>query len=79
MMCNLICSSMGRHVHYDYCRTEENTPCEGAEVQHIKTRMVPYPDKPKDAVTHSLYWGRMGMMGFYLFSSYSGLKFVYRV
>lgn len=60
MMCNLVCSSMGRHVHIDYCRTDENTPCEGAEVQHIETRMVPYPNKSKDAVTHSLYWRRMG-------------------
>jgi hypothetical protein len=62
MMCNLVCSSMGRHVHIDYCRAEENGPCEGAEVQHIETRMVPSPHKPKDAVTHSLYWRRMGMM-----------------
>ncbi|KAH9992107.1 hypothetical protein BJV77DRAFT_1003498 [Russula vinacea] len=59
MMCNLVCSSMGRHVHIDYCRTDENTPCEGAKVQHIETRMVPYPNKSKDAVTHSLYWRRM--------------------
>jgi hypothetical protein len=60
MMCNLVCSSMGRHVHVDYCRAEENTPCEGAEVQHINSRMTPNPDKPKDAVTHSLHWRRMG-------------------
>ncbi len=62
MMCNVVCSSMGRHVHIDYCRTEENTPCEGGELQHIKTRMVPYPRKLKDAVTHSLYWRRMGTL-----------------
>ncbi|KAI0246219.1 hypothetical protein BJV78DRAFT_1286673 [Lactifluus subvellereus] len=60
MMCNLVCSSMGRHIHVDYCRAEEDTPCEGAEVQHIGTRMVPNPEKPKDAITHSLYWRRMG-------------------
>jgi len=60
MMCNLVCSSMGRHVHIDYCRTEENTPCKGAELQHIKTQMVPNPHEPKDAVTHSLYWRRLG-------------------
>ena len=61
MMCNLVCSSMGRHVHIDYCRTD-NTPCEGTELQHIETRMVPKPQKPKDAVTHSLYWRRMGTL-----------------
>ncbi|KAI0250860.1 hypothetical protein BJV78DRAFT_1282923 [Lactifluus subvellereus] len=60
MMCNLVCSSMGRHIHFDYCRAEEDTPCEGAEVHHISTRMIPNPEKPKDAITHSLYWRRMG-------------------
>jgi len=67
MMCNLVCSSMGRHVHIDYCRTalnEDNTstPCEGAELQHIETQMVPNPQRPKDAVTHSLYWRRMSTL-----------------
>ena len=62
MMCNLVCSSMGRHVHIDYCRTEEATPCEGPEIQHLDTRMIPDPERPKDAVTHSLYWRRMGTL-----------------
>ena len=79
MMCNLVCSSMGRHVHFDYCRTEENTPCEGAEVQHIETRMIPNPHRSKDAVTHSLYWRRTGTTDFYLVLFCSGLKFVYRL
>ncbi|KAI9434861.1 hypothetical protein H4582DRAFT_2080533 [Lactarius indigo] len=60
MMCNLVCSSMGRHVHIDYCRAGASGPCDGAEVQHINTRMTPNPDRPKDAITHSLYWRRMG-------------------
>ncbi|KAI0302897.1 hypothetical protein B0F90DRAFT_1935607 [Multifurca ochricompacta] len=60
MMCNLVCSSMGRHAHIDYCRAEENTPCDAAEVQHLNSRMVPNPDKPKDAITHNLYWRRTG-------------------
>jgi hypothetical protein len=79
MMCNLVCSSMGRHVHVDYCRTEENTPCEGAEIQHIETRMVPSPHKPKDAVIHGLYWRRMGTTIISLLRFYTGLKFVYRI
>ncbi len=62
MMCNLVCSSMGRHVHIDYCRAGENAPCDGAEVQHINARMVPNPDRPKDAITHSLYWRRTGTL-----------------
>ena len=69
MMCNLVCSSMGRHVHIDYCRTEESTPCEGPEIQHLDTRIIPDPEKPKDAVTHSLYWRRMGTLDICLLGS----------
>jgi hypothetical protein len=60
MMCNLVCSSMGRHIHVDYCRAEQNAHCGGPDIQHINARMVPSPDKPKDAITHNLYWRRMG-------------------
>ena len=62
MMCNLVCSSMGRHVHIDYCRSEDGARCSGDELQHINARMIPDPDKPKDATTHGLYWRRMGML-----------------
>jgi hypothetical protein len=72
MMCNLVCSSMGRHVHIDYCRAEETTPCGGSEIQHINKRMIPNPDKSKDAVTHSLYWRRMGTLGITLSCSVPG-------
>jgi hypothetical protein len=61
MMCNLVCSSMGRHVHFDTCRTG-NARCEGADFQHMNARMTPNPDMPKDAITHNLYWRRMGML-----------------
>jgi hypothetical protein len=60
MMCNLGCSSMERHVHITYCRVTDGGPCYGAEVQHINERLTPNPDKPKDAITHKLYWRRMG-------------------
>ncbi|KAH9965565.1 hypothetical protein BGW80DRAFT_1345251 [Lactifluus volemus] len=59
MMCNLVCSSMGRHVHIDYCRAVPGIPCDGPDVQHNPKRMIPNPDKPKDCITHSLYWRRM--------------------
>ncbi|KAI0250890.1 CHAT domain-containing protein [Lactifluus subvellereus] len=59
MMCNLVCSSMGRHVHIDYCRSN-GEPCKSDEVRHINARITPNPDRPKDAITHSLYWRRMG-------------------
>jgi len=60
MMCNLVCSSMGRHVHIEYCRAGGNARCRGAELQHINARMIPNPDRAKDAITHNLYWRRMG-------------------
>ncbi|KAH9014402.1 hypothetical protein EDB85DRAFT_2295948 [Lactarius pseudohatsudake] len=60
MMCNLVCSSLGRHVHVDYCRAGEDGTCDGAEVQHIGARIFPNPDKPKDWITHGLSWRRMG-------------------
>ena len=60
VMCNRVCTSMGRHVHIDYCRTEGRGHCDGAEVQHINERISPNPNKPKDAITHSLYWRRLG-------------------
>ncbi|KAH9027352.1 hypothetical protein EDB84DRAFT_1500330 [Lactarius hengduanensis] len=60
MMCNLVCSSMGRHVHIDYCRADQNGPCDSVGIQHINDRILPDPDKPKDAVVHSLYWRRTG-------------------
>ena len=63
MMCNIVCSSMGRHIHVDYCRADGNERCDAAdsEVQHINNRIVPEPDKPKDAITHRRHWQRMGL------------------
>ncbi|KAI0052041.1 hypothetical protein FA95DRAFT_1484280 [Auriscalpium vulgare] len=65
MMCNLFCSSMGRHAHVDFCRAAQEgdgtQPCEGAEVQHISEKMTPEPDRPKDWITHSLHWRRMDL------------------
>ncbi|KAH7918945.1 hypothetical protein BV22DRAFT_1041330 [Leucogyrophana mollusca] len=61
MMCNLVCQAMGRHVHIDYCRADDPAACTGNEhIQHIYKRMVPNPDRHKDAVTHSMFWRRSG-------------------
>ena len=57
MLCNFVCTSMGRHVHIDYCRGD---PCDNPETQHINQRMVPDPDHAKDLITHGLHWRRMG-------------------
>ena len=60
IMCNLYCADLERHVHVDYCRSDDPTSCGGAEIQHLSTRMQPNPEKAKDLITHSLYWKRMG-------------------
>ncbi|KAL4063347.1 hypothetical protein J3A83DRAFT_4404551 [Scleroderma citrinum] len=61
MMCNLVCQSLGRHVHIDYCRSNDATTCIGNnEIQHIARRLLPDLDRPKDYVTHGLFWKRSG-------------------
>ncbi|KAH7882014.1 hypothetical protein F5I97DRAFT_1939518 [Phlebopus sp. FC_14] len=61
MLCNLVCQSLGRHVHVDYCRAEEPDACTGNdEIQHIARRMQPHPERAKDFLTHGLFWKRSG-------------------
>ncbi|KAF9218569.1 hypothetical protein BS17DRAFT_720337 [Gyrodon lividus] len=61
MMCNLVCQSMGRHVHIDYCRADDEAGCTGnEEIQHLTKRLQPNPDRQKDALTHNLFWKRSG-------------------
>jgi len=37
-----------------------DTRLQGAELQHINARMIPNPDKHKDAITHSLVLAQDG-------------------
>ena len=60
MMCNLVCSAMGRHVHIDYCRADEAVCTGNEELQHLTRRIQPDPDRAKDVLTHSLFWKRSG-------------------
>ena len=61
MMCNLVCSAMGRHVHIDYCRADDKAACTGSEdLQHLTKRIQPSPDRAKDVLTHTLFWKRSG-------------------
>jgi len=53
MMCNLVCQDMGRHAHIDYCRASAEGTCMGPDLQHIRARMNPNPDQPKDWITHT--------------------------
>ncbi|KAF8840167.1 hypothetical protein BDN67DRAFT_952189 [Paxillus ammoniavirescens] len=61
MMCNLFCQAMGRHVHITNCRADDPDACNGDDqIQHIRKRLHPNPDDPKDFVTHRLFWQRAG-------------------
>jgi hypothetical protein len=61
MMCNLVCQEMGRHVHIDYCRADEEANCAGNDqLQHLTRRVQPNPDRAKDLITHNLFWKRNG-------------------
>ena len=61
MMCNLVCKALGRHVHIDYCRAEDPAECRGNnEVHHVSRKLQPEPGRPKDFLTHSLFWKRSG-------------------
>lgn len=60
MMCNIVCQTMGRHLHIGYCRAAGGLCPGSADIQHISTRLAPDPDKPKDWITHSLHWRRTG-------------------
>jgi hypothetical protein len=63
MMCNLVCQALGRHVHIDYCRAKNAIECRGNhEVQHIGRKLQPDADRPKDYLTHSLFWKRSGKL-----------------
>ncbi|KAJ7587977.1 hypothetical protein C8J56DRAFT_860684 [Mycena floridula] len=57
MMCNLVCQELGRHAHLDYCRKDA---CGSSEIEHIRERLTPHPNKPKDWISHKLYWSRSG-------------------
>ncbi|KAF5362168.1 hypothetical protein D9756_002245 [Leucocoprinus leucothites] len=60
MMCNLVCQSMGRHAHLDYCRTDPGQQCAGADHEHIQARLEPNRNRSKDWISHKLYWRRSG-------------------
>ena len=70
MMCNLIHSSTGKHVHIAYCRAADGGSCDGADIQQINDSITSTPNKPKDAITHSHYWRRLGMSSVLLLHSF---------
>ncbi|TCD63827.1 hypothetical protein EIP91_004894 [Steccherinum ochraceum] len=60
MLCNMLCMDMGRHIHIDYCRSETADTCSGTDLVHIDAPVSPNPARPKDYISHALYWRRLG-------------------
>ncbi|GBB95541.1 hypothetical protein RclHR1_02560001, partial [Rhizophagus clarus] len=62
VLCNLHCKDLGRHRHIDYCQNAENCKLgnQGQDIQHINEKVHPNPDKPKDFISHKLFWERTG-------------------
>ncbi|KAG8900443.1 hypothetical protein FRB99_006039 [Tulasnella sp. 403] len=58
-LCSSVCRNLGRHAHIDYCRNMKGQ-CQEPESEHIKERMLPNPDRPKDWVSHKVFWARTG-------------------
>jgi len=55
MLCSLLCETLGRHVHIDACRPDENGQCVGLELEHMRRSGA-----HKDWITHRLFWARSG-------------------
>ena len=60
MLCNLVCSNMGRHAHIDYRRAQDAGSCNGQEAEHIHLHVDPNLERAKDWTSHKLYWRRTG-------------------
>ncbi|KAG9001922.1 hypothetical protein FRB90_011463 [Tulasnella sp. 427] len=58
-LCSSICRNLGRHAHIDYCRNAKGQ-CQEPESEHIDAPMLPNRDRPKDWVSHKVFWARTG-------------------
>ncbi|CAG8634848.1 3170_t:CDS:10, partial [Funneliformis caledonium] len=58
VLCNLFCKDSGRHRHISYCQNKEI--CQGQDIQHIDGQVQPNPSRPKDFISHKLFWERTG-------------------
>ncbi|PVF98364.1 hypothetical protein CPB86DRAFT_797339 [Serendipita vermifera] len=52
MLCNMLCGTLGRHVHIDTCLADTPSNCNFDQVQHIDQL------KGYDWITHELFWKR---------------------
>jgi hypothetical protein len=66
MLCSMVCSAMGRHVHIDTCRSQGPSCSGDGEIEHIPSVVGSIVDDPSsstehDWVTHRLFWERSGI------------------
>ncbi|CAG8734000.1 16953_t:CDS:10, partial [Gigaspora margarita] len=59
VLCNLYCKQFGRHRHIVYYQ-DASTCKPSANKRHIDDSIEPHPEKPKDYISHSLFWERTG-------------------
>ena len=64
MLCSIVCTELGRHVHLDFCRADDGGECLEPSVEHVTSRMQPEPNRAKDWITHELFWARAGLCDF---------------
>ncbi|PKY22475.1 hypothetical protein RhiirB3_503321, partial [Rhizophagus irregularis] len=58
----VLCNLASRHRHIDYCKNEKNCKSgnQGQDIRHINEKVQPNPEKPKDFISHKLFWERTG-------------------
>ncbi|GES77127.1 hypothetical protein GLOIN_2v1781563 [Rhizophagus clarus] len=64
-LCNLYCKNLGRHRHIDYCQSKLGN--QRHDIKHIDGKIQPNPDRPKDFISHKLFWMRAGFKDPYSF------------
>ncbi|KAF8305258.1 hypothetical protein DL93DRAFT_2160360 [Clavulina sp. PMI_390] len=62
LLCSMACGELGRHAHLSYCQSSNPESCTGNELEHIPHSVNPEPHRPKDWITHRLFWARSGFM-----------------
>ncbi|PKY13750.1 hypothetical protein RhiirB3_425628 [Rhizophagus irregularis] len=63
-LCNMHCKNLGRHRHVGYCQNEEicklRNDNDRHDLKHINEQIQPNPDRPKDFISHKIFWKRTG-------------------
>ncbi|PKY47220.1 hypothetical protein RhiirA4_543827 [Rhizophagus irregularis] len=61
-LCNMHCKNLGRHRHVGYCQNEEICKSRNDihDLKHINEQIQPNPDRPKDFISHKIFWKRTG-------------------